>query len=494
MPAIVRGVGLTGHEPTDDNWHVPEQATSRPIAAALTGWADHGHGSLAQRLAYGIRRLVEAGLLDSGTPLPPERRLATELAVSRSTVTAALDILRADGLIASHQGRGTVVVGYDVAAAASNRMADSFVAGAGGIDLAVGNPADVSHLPSVSIDIADLLASGAGVGFQPLGFPALRQAIADLHTASGSHTVVDEVHVTSGAHQAISLVIGSLTSRREAVALVEPGYPGVFDIIDGIGATVVPLRTDAAGILPESLAAALGDPAVTVVYLQGGPQNPTGRVTPPARLRALAAILDEHDATVVEDLTLSELVYAGRPAAEMAHLCRRAPVVSIGSFSKVFWGGLRVGWIRGPVPIIDRTLHRRLGLDLGVPAPSQLLCLTLLPYLADITSRRRAFLAVQTRHAVALLRAEVPEWEPCIPDGGSVLWVDTPLVDTTPLVQIAHRHGVHVAPGSMALHHRRPDSHVRICVDRPWPIVEAGLGRLAAAWRELERRPGRIAG
>jgi DNA-binding transcriptional MocR family regulator len=473
---------------------VSSQATSRPIAAALTGWADHGHGSLAQRLAFGIRRLVEAGLLDSGAPLPPERRLAAELAVSRSTVTAALDILRADGLIASHQGRGTVVVGYDLAAAASNRMADTFVVGAGGIDLAVGNPADVSHLPAVSVDIADLLASGAGVGFQPLGLPALRQAIAELHTASGLHTGVDEVHVTSGAHQAISLVLGALTSRRESVALVEPGYPGVFDIIDGLGAGVVPMHTDGAGIVPESLVAALADPTVKVVYLQGGPQNPTGLVTPPGRLRALAAVLDEHDATVVEDLTLSELAYAGRPAAEMAHLCRRATVVSIGSFSKVFWGGLRVGWVRAPIPIIDRTLHRRLGIDLGVPTPSQLLCMVLLPHLAEITARRRAFLAVHTRQAVSLLRAEVPEWEPCIPAGGSVLWVGTPLVDTTPLVQIAHRHGVHVAPGSMARHHRRPDSHVRICVDRPWPLVEAGLGRLVAAWRELERRPGRIAG
>ncbi|MET0460490.1 MAG: PLP-dependent aminotransferase family protein [Ilumatobacteraceae bacterium] len=473
---------------------MPTQATPRPIAAALTGWADHGHGSLAQRLAFGIRRLVDAGLLASGTALPPERRLAAELAVSRSTVTAALDILRADGLIASHQGRGTVVVGYDLEAAASNRMVDTFVGGAGGIDLAVGNPADVAHLPSVSVDIADLLASGAGVGFQPLGLPALREAIADLHTAAGCHAAAEEVHVTSGAHQAISLVIGSLASRREAVALVEPGYPGVFDIIDGIGATVVPLRTDAAGVVPESLVAALADPSVTVVYLQGGPQNPTGFVTPPARLRALAAVLDEHDATVVEDLTLSELVYAGRAPVELAHLCRRAPVVSIGSFSKVFWGGLRVGWIRAPLPIIDRTLHRRLGIDLGGPTASQLLCLALLPHLAEITARRRAFLAEHTQRASAVLRAGVPEWEAGEPDGGSVLWVDTPLVDTTPLVQIAHRHGVHVAPGSIALHHRRPDSHVRICVDRPWPLVEAGLGRLAAAWRELERRPGRIAG
>ena len=89
-------------------------------------------------------------------------------------------------------------------------MADHFLGGAGGIDLAVGNPYDVSHLPPVSVDVADLLESGAGLGFQPLGLPALRQAIAGIHAAHGLHAEVDEIHVTSGCHQAIGLAIGAL--------------------------------------------------------------------------------------------------------------------------------------------------------------------------------------------------------------------------------------------------------------------------------------------
>ena len=132
----------------------------------MAGWADSGIGNLSQRLAYGLRRLIDAGLLAPGSPLPPERRLAEELAVSRSTVTTALDVLRAEGVLASHQGRGTFVAdATDVLdEEASNRMAVHLIAGAGGIDLAVGNPADVSHLPPVSVDLADLLACGAGPG------------------------------------------------------------------------------------------------------------------------------------------------------------------------------------------------------------------------------------------------------------------------------------------------------------------------------------------
>lgn len=471
------------------------QANTRPIATALAGWADHGHGSLAQRLAYSLRRLIAAGLLPAGTPLPPERRLAHDLAVSRSTVTAALDVLRSDGLVSSHQGRGTVVAGIgDASSAVPNRMADHLVAGAGGIDLAVGNPADVSHLPAVTVDIGDLLASGAGAGFQPLGLPALRVALAEMHSRTGLHTDAEEVHVTSGAHQAVALAVATVAGRGDAVAVESPGYPGQFDILDGMGARTITVDSDRAGMVPESLERALTGHAIKAVYVQAGPHNPTGVVTPVSRLRALAAVLDAHDVTVVEDATLAELVHDGRPAVDLARLCRRATVISVGSFSKVFWAGLRVGWMRAPIPVIDRSLHRRLALDLGPATPSQLLCLALLPHLDDVAASRRAFLADSTRRAAELLSTEVPEWDVPVPAGGSVLWITTPLADSTPLVHVAHRHGVHVAGGSIAVAGRRPDPHLRVCVDRPWPLVEAGLRRLTTAWRELSRRPGRVAG
>ena len=473
-----------------------EQANRGPIAAAIAGWADHGHGNLSQRLAYGLRRLIDAGLLAAGSPLPPERTLAAELAVSRSTVTAALDLLRADGVLVSRQGQGTFVagVGDGVDGEAANRMAVHLVEGAGGIDLAVGNPADVSHLPPISIDMGDLLASGAGPGFQPLGLPALRAAVADLHTAAGLHTAADEVHITSGAHQALSLAITALAGRREPVAAETPNYPGFFDILEGLGHRLAIVHTDDAGMLPESLAAALTSGGARLVYIQAAAHNPTGVVTPPSRLRALAAVLDEHDAIVVEDATLAELVFAGRPPTDLARLCRRATVVSVGSFSKVLWAGLRVGWMRGAVPVIDRTLHRRLALDLGPAAPSQLLTLGLLPHLGEIAAARRAFLASAVARGAALLRAELPEWRVNDPGGGSALWVDTGRRDTDALVQVAHRHGVHLAPGSIAVEGRRPDPHLRICVDRPWPLVEVGVRRISAAWRDLTRTRARIAG
>ena len=94
----------------------------------------------------------------------------------------------------------------------------------------------------------------------------------------------------------------------------------------------------------------------------------------------------------------------------------------------------------------------------------------------------------------SLLRAEIPEWHVPDPDGGSALWVDTGLRDTDALVQVAHRHGVHLAPGSIAVDGRRPDPHLRICLDRPWPMVEAGVRRMGCGVAGPHPRRTRIAG
>lgn len=84
-----------------------------------------------------------------------------------------------------------------------------------------------------------------------------------------------------------------------------------------------------------------------------------------SRLRDLASILDRHDAVVVEDSALADLTFSGRVRPELADLCRHAVVASVGSFSKVGWGGLRIGWMRAPAPLIARTMHLRIAGDLG---------------------------------------------------------------------------------------------------------------------------------
>lgn len=483
---------------------MPRQTTSRPLpgrgaplADLLVGWAERGTGSLSERLAGALRAVIAAGLVEPGARLPAERALATSLSVSRATVTAALDELRADGTLRSRQGSGTVVAGADRPTTPGTRVASHFRAGQDGIDLATGNPPDASHLPPLELTVRDLVTDGEGPGTQPLGLPALRAALAERHSARGLVTQPEQIHVTAGAHQATSLALRCTGGRGAAIGVEETSYPGIFDVVDGFGGVLVPLERDRAGVRPESLERALVEDRVAAVYLQTGPHNPTGRVSPTSRIRALAEVLDRHRATVVDDIALDELTFDRSPRPRLAALCRTATVLTVCSVSKVAWGGLRVGWMRGPAPLIEQTMHLRLGFDLGAAVPSQLIVLRLLPELDGVAEQRRATLAGLVGRALDQLAEELPEWEVDPPQGGSVLWARTPLDDTGPLVQLAARHGVRVAPGSMASAHRGPDPHVRICVDRPWPLVEEGLRRLRVAWDDLRSdgpRPDRVLG
>jgi DNA-binding transcriptional MocR family regulator len=455
------------------------------LASVLSGWSESAHGPLARRLANAIRGAVASGLLGDQIRIPPERALARSLGLSRSTVTAALDELRADGIVESRQGSGTVVHGSRPSLA-SSRIAEHFSTPPG-IDLAAGNPPDPSHWPDVKIDVCDLIADGGGPGVRPLGLEVLRQALADRHVRDGLLTEIAQIHVTAGAHQATSLVVGACTNSGDLVAVEDTSYPGIFDIIESVGARALPLATDGAGVLPEVLDHALATHRPKVLYLQSGPHNPTGRAPAPGRLRDLASILDRHDSVIVEDSALADLTFRGRVRPELANLCRHAVVASVGSFSKVGWGGLRIGWMRAPAPLIQRTMHLRLGNDLGPSVPAQLIVLRLLPHIDGLAEQRRRALAEKVGLATARLRADFPSWRVNEPDGGSVLWVELPVDDSNPVVQLARRHGVHVAPGSIARPARAPDPHVRICVDRPWPLVEVGLQRLELAWRDFRR-------
>jgi len=459
------------------------------LTGLLGDWSADGHGTLARRLAQGLRKAIAGGLLPDGARLPAERHLAELLSVSRSTVTTALDELRGEGLLRSHQGRGTEVVGPgDVLA--GHRVGTHFTSRGTGIDLAAVVPSDGSHLPPLSITTADLVA-GRGL-LEPHGLPSLREALARLQSEQSRPTEASQIQITHGAHHAIGLAMAALVPAGAAVALEVPSYPGILDLIDHQRARVVGIPDGPGGLDPEGLAQVLRTERPAAVYLQTGVHNPTGRVLSSARRRAIAEVLDDHgDAVVIEDNTLADLVYAGRPRPSMAEACRVAPVVTVESLSKTAWAALRIGWLRATGVVAERISGVRLATDLGPSVPSQLLALQLLPHLAGMAEDRRRSLEAATTHAADRIRAEIPAWSLEPPAGSSALWPKLPLPDATPFVALARRHGVHVTPGSVHVLDDAPDPHLRFCVDRPRSHVDEGLDRLVAAWHDAVSRSSR---
>jgi DNA-binding transcriptional MocR family regulator len=461
---------------------------SPDLIALLDGWASTGHGSLPRRLAHGLRHLIDAGVLPGGWRLPPERTLASLLAVSRTTVTQALDELRGEGRLQSRQGSGTYVTGPASPVRFGTRIAEHLASGPG-IDLAKGDAPDLSHLPPVAIEMWQLNATCGGAAVNTAGLPAMREAIAALYSRGGTTglpraTTAEQIHVTAGSHQASHLLISTLAARGKKVAVAEYSYPGIFDIFDACEVHPVAVRLDRAGIVPESLDDVLTRDQPSVLYFQAGPQIPTGRATTVSRVRALARVLDRHRATVIEDTTVAAMAFAG-VAPMLADHCRIATVVSTGSLSKTCFSGMRLGWFRAPVPLIEESIYRHLGWDLGPSVPSQLLALELLPHLDRIADERRRRLEAAVDAALEQLAEAIPEAAVSRPDGGSILWVQFPIDDSAVLVNVARRHSVRVAPGSIHTVGKTPGPFVRIDVDRPSTVVREGIERLARAWDDL---------
>lgn len=455
------------------------------IASLVAGWSEAGTGSLPRRLAHALRSVIDAGLLPPGSRLPSERALADALAVSRGTVTTALDELRDEGRIDSAQGRGSEVAGAPVATATlPHRIGSHFVDQAAAINLAAGHPPDASHLPPFTLGPDDLTAEGGGSGVSPQGLLALRHALARRDTAEGIVADASTVHVTNGSHHALAILVQSVVARGDTVVVEDPGYPGALDILDHVGARVVGVRRDRAGPDPHALDELLATQRPSLVYLQSGVHNPLGTSPAPGRWRAVAEVLDAHAATVIDDRALIPLVEPGDVAPPLASLCRRATVATLGSVGKVAWSGLRIGWLTAPLPLVERTVRLRTVTDLGAPVPSQLITLRLLPDIDALAEGRRRTLADARARTLSRLADEAPELAIEVPTGGASMWVRLPVDDATPVAQMARRHGVMVAPGSVARVGGGPDPHLRLCVDRPRAIIDEGVTRLLRAWRE----------
>jgi len=477
------------------------------VAALLGDWASRGCGSLAARLAFALRSRILADLLAPGTVLPPERPLADALAVSRSTLVAALDLLRSEGLVTSRQGSGTRVAGPPASGVhpsrtvatierpregtASPTMAARLLGAAErGINFGISAPPAASQLPALTVTTADLLATVPSHGYEPAGLAVLRAALADRHAAAGLPTATEQIQVTHGAQHAIDLALATLCRPPGApVAVEDPTYPGVLDVIAARGLRAVPLAADARGPTAAALEAAGRDHGASVAFLLPAVHSPTGRVLDPGRRQALARALDRLDMTVVEDNTVADLAYDQPRPPALAALCRKATVLTVETTSKVAWGGLRVGWLRGPAGFIERSARARTSADLGCSVPAQLLALQLLDHYDDLISTRRVMLRASAARFAVLLAGAIPgcTFEP--PAGGLSVWVRLPGgADAAAFASRALRHGVSVAPGPFA----SPDGghgHLRLCHDRPDEELTEGAARLSIAWAETAGPP-----
>jgi len=468
----------------------------------LGSWSS-GAGPLYARLHAAIDAAITRGELLPGASLPPERSLALALKVSRTTVVQAYQHLRESGRIDSRQGSGTWVrrsaqdlrpspQEHDVTSAfRRNVVFRSMLEHARDTIGMVG--AYLPPLPAVQeaarvVARQSLDALAADPGYSPMGMPALRQAVANSLSRADLPTKPEQVLITSGAQQAISLVAGLLVPRGETVAVEDPTYIGAIDVFSAAGARLVPLPAGPEGLDVDRLRPML-EMRPRLVYLVPSFHNPTGTLLPERSRRAIARLAAEFQIPIVEDNALAGLGLGPTVPPPIAAFAKNAPILTIGSPSKLFWSGLRVGWIRGPEALITRLGRWKALADLGSPLHTQAMIVQLLTEEAAAEKARRRESSARLDLLARLLKQHLPEWTWRRPDGGLLLWARMPSGDANELAPIAQRHGVAIVAGSANSPEHHFADRIRLpFVADPASMTEAIL-RLGRAWQEYQPVP-----
>ncbi len=465
------------------------------FARALGNWSD-GEGPAYRRLAGALIAAIRRGETGPGQRLPAERVLARLLSVSRTTVVAAYEILRQEEWVESRQGSGTRVSsgGGSPMDLLPDEGPGSFRGHPVYRGLIEGSEGTIeflgAHLPGADFLAKELASPDRRAlaeltrtpGYLPMGLPALRQAIAAYLSARGLRTSEEQVLVTCGAQQAIAISGAAFLRRGDAVVLENPTYLGAIDIFTYLGARLTPVPVGREGVPVESLREIASRTAPRLIYLMPTFQNPTGALMPERQRRAVARLARDLGVPVVEDNTLADLSLAGDPPPPLASFEPEAPILTVGSLSKLFWGGLRVGWIRASERLLARIARRKIMADLGGSVLSQLAAVRLLARAGQMREIRRREIRERFDWLTRLLAKHLPEWTWTPAAGGLSLWVRLPRGNADQFAQVALRHGVSVVPGSLASPDGGFADHLRLPFVLDREPMEEGVRRLAGAW------------
>lgn len=452
------------------------------LARELGNWRTSGlSGPAYLGLSDAIRLLIVDGRLPVGSRLPSERALADALRVSRTTVTAAFTQLRDDGYLNARRGARSTT-------ALPARPRDIAQAGTPAVNLAEA----ALSAPSASVleaftdagrDITPYLKES---GHELIGVGSLRAAIAERYCARGLQTDPSQIMVTSGAQHAIGLILATHTQPGDRVLVEQPTYHGALSAISTAGARAMPVALTDDGWELDAVHAAIRQLAPSLAYLIPDNHNPTGFTLPADDRKRLGQIISNTRTCTIVDESIVDMWMDREPPEPLAtHVGRQDLVLTVGSMSKSFWGGLRVGWIRAERSTLATIAAIRPSVDLGTSILEQLAAARLLEMRGDILPDRRELIRTRRQFLVSLLVRELPDWQPGPGRGGMSLWVKLPAPMSTALAAAASRLGVDLPAGPRFGVDGTLERFVRLPYALPEPQLEAAVELLARAWYSI---------
>ncbi|MCP5119868.1 MAG: PLP-dependent aminotransferase family protein [bacterium] len=425
--------------------------------------------SLYRQLYRQIKIDIERGHLVKGDRLPATRELAGQLGLNRTTITAAYELLETEGLIRRHVGRGSFVAGETTAHAEGLRWQDLLTAPGGTaagplalrgsdevISFATSRPSEeLFPIEALRAITAEVMSSASASEILQLGSPSgygpLRRHLLKHAQSAGVARSSDDIIITNGCQQALDLLQRVLIGQGDAVIVEDPVYPGVHHVLERAGARVAGVPVGPRGIELDSLERALTEHSPKAVVLTPNFQNPTGATLPRPAREAIVRMTKTSGAVLVENDIYGELRYQGAAPPTLKRLDASGDVVQMSSFSKVAFPGLRVGWVIGPRPLVNRLIEAKQWSDLHTDQLSQAVLLRFAESGALAAHRKRVVRAGVERLAatVAACERHLPEGTRYThPDGGMNLWIELPEpLDAGELLSRAQREMVSYLPG-----------------------------------------------
>jgi DNA-binding transcriptional MocR family regulator len=293
--------------------------------------------------------------------------------------------------------------------------------------------------------------------------------------------------VTTGALHAIGLILATYTEPGDRVLVEQPTYHGALSAIATSGARPVPVAMTDDGWDLDAVHAAVRQLAPNLAYLVLDNHNPTGMTLSEAGRRRLGAIIAETRTRTIVDETIADM-WLDRPmpppmAAAMT--ARRDLVITVGSVSKSFWGGLRVGWIRAERSTLATIAAVRPSIDMGTAIVEQLAAAHLFARADELLPERRELLRHRRELLRSLLREHLPDWSPSPSHGGMSLWVRLPAPTSSALSAAASRLGLVVPPGPRFGVDGTLERFVRVPYTLPDDRLAEAVELLARAWHSV---------
>jgi len=485
---------------------------------------------LSRQIQLHIERLISQRLLVPGVKLPATRELARELAVNRTTVALAYDELVAAGWVRAHVGQGTFVADqvpptveasrpptprFDwtgflsksaqvIAADARRRLSYSQVPRpAPGIISFAGGMPDSTLFPTDAFRrVLNRVIRDEGrelLQYYPArGYPPLREYLASYLLRFGLEVRPEEILIVNGSQQGFDLVARTLLDPGDFVAIEQPSYPRALRVFRAYAAQLLPVPMIAGGLNVDYLERLLDRQSPKLVYCQPSAHNPTGLTMPAAARQRLVELAARHRLPIVEDGFDGTLFYGERPPAPLKALDLSGLVIYIGTFSKILFPGLRLGWIVAPPEMIERL---EMAKDLADIHTSPILQAAVFHFcrqrlldrhqarvLRESARRRNALLASLARRMPAGVT-----WTES--QGGFSLLMTLPEgMDAAALLEQAADRGVAFTPGNAFFVDGGGERTLRLSFSAiPVGQVDEGVKRLAETIREAQRQPERPA-